>query len=88
MDWDNLIVIADSAGKGKQFPPEPWLTLDDDICNSLLQHMRWYEDFKQQVVDETAEQVAVEKYVVHFRQQLDFLYMETIWRIIQKKKAK
>lgn len=67
-------------------PLPPGVPLDEDITNSILQHWLWYEEFKQQVVDETAELHVVENFAIHFSQQLDVLYMEATWRMLQKKR--
>ena len=63
----------------------PGIPLDLDILEAILQHWLWLEQFKQQVIDETAEERVVEQVADNFAQKLQLLYMEVLWRQIQKK---
>lgn len=59
--------------------------LDLDLVEAVLQHWKWLEEFKQQVAEKTALLVAVENFSLQFRSVLDTIYMEALWRKINKK---
>jgi hypothetical protein len=77
-------IDADGVQTVKPLPPG--VPLDEDILNVILYDWYHLESFKQQVLDETAEQLVVERVADHFSKNLQILYMEALWRQINKNK--
>ncbi len=74
VDLDEIEFVADTIMQPRVLPPG--VPLDDDILEGILQHLYWWEHEKAYAVYQLTESA------------LDKLYMEALWRQIQKQKKK
>ena len=82
---DAVINMTDTYCKTFRVLP-PGHPLDLDLVEVVLQQLKLIQDFAEQVVNETATLQAVDDVVTVFRNNLEKIYMEVLWRQIKKKK--
>ena len=67
-------------------PLPPGIPLDEDIFDSILQHLVWIRDAKKYAVS-VASRTYYRKLVFDLENRIDHHYMEALWRQIQKTRS-